>query len=34
MESVENALVWIIVIGVALMVVGAIVMRFEKNKQK
>ena len=33
MESVENALIWLIGIGVALMVVGAIVMRFEKRKK-
>ena len=33
MEAVENALVWLIVLGVALMVAGLIVMRLQKNKQ-
>ena len=33
MESVETALIWVIVFGVALMVAGLIVMRMQKNKQ-
>jgi len=33
MEWVETALIWLIGIGVALMVVGAILMRFEKRKK-
>ena len=32
MESVENFLVWMIVLGVGLMVVGLIVMRIQKKK--
>ena len=32
MEAVENALVWLVVIGVALMVAGVIVMRLQKKK--
>lgn len=32
MESVENILIGLIVFGVALMVVGAVVMRIQKKK--
>ena len=33
MESVENALIWLIVIGLAIMVGGLIYQRMQKNKK-
>lgn len=34
METVENVLIGLIVLGVALMVIGAIVMRVQKNRKR